>query len=138
MGDRLRVGVMFRPNRPLGTLPATAIRAQELGFDELWLPEDCFAHGGFAAAATALAYTDSLSVGIGLLPVSVRNVAVAAMEIATLAELYPARVQVAFGHGVEAWMRQIGARPPERLKALREVVVATRALVRGETVSAAS
>ena len=64
-----------------------------------------------------------------------RNPAIAAMEIATLCALHPGRVEVAFGHGVEAWMRQIGARPPDRLVALEEVVRATRALLRGETVT---
>ena len=127
---------MFPPTRPLRELPAAARSLERLGYDELWIAEDCFAHAGFTSAATALAYTTRLSVGIGLLPVPVRNVAITAMELGSLAQLHPGRVHAAFGHGVEAWMRQIGARPRNRLDALREVVVATRSLLNGEVVSA--
>ena len=59
------------------------------------------------------------------------------MEIATVAAIYPGRFSVAFGHGVEAWMRQIGARPPDRLVALEETVRAVRALLAGERLTVA-
>jgi 5,10-methylenetetrahydromethanopterin reductase len=130
-----RLGVMFQASRPVGELPQLARRAEALGLDELWMAEDCFLHSGPAAAAAALAVTERLSVGIGLLPLSVRNPAIAAMELATLANLHPGRFRVAFGHGVEAWMRQIGARPPDRIVAMEEVVGTVRALLRGGTVS---
>ena len=130
-----RLGVMFQASRPVRELPELARRAEALGLDELWLAEDCFLHSGPAAAAAGLAATEDLSVGIGLLPVSVRNPAIAAMELATLANLYPARTPVAFGHGVEAWMRQIGARPADRIVALEEVVGTVRSLLHGDHVS---
>jgi 5,10-methylenetetrahydromethanopterin reductase len=130
-----RLGVMFQASRPVRELPDFARRAEALGLDELWMAEDCFLHSGPAAAAAALAVTERLSVGIGLLPVSVRNPAIAAMELATLANLYPGRTRVAFGHGVEAWMRQIGARPENRVVALEEVVGTVHSLLRGEEVS---
>jgi 5,10-methylenetetrahydromethanopterin reductase len=128
-----RLGVMFQANRPVRELPDFARRAEALGLDELWMAEDCFLHSGPAAAAAGLAVTERLSVGIGLLPVAVRNPAIAAMELATLANLFPDRIRVAYGHGVEAWMRQIGARPPDRIVALEEIVGSVRALLRGET-----
>jgi alkanesulfonate monooxygenase SsuD/methylene tetrahydromethanopterin reductase-like flavin-dependent oxidoreductase (luciferase family) len=131
---RPRLGVLVGAKEPVANLPETAREAESAGFDELWLAEDCFLHGGLTAAATALALTERITVGTGLLPAAVRNPAIAAMEIATLALLHPGRVQVAFGHGVEAWMRQIGARPRDRLVALEEVVRATRALLHDETV----
>ncbi len=132
---RPRVGVLAAPQWPLAELPATARTVEAAGLDELWFAEDCFLHGGLTAAATALAVTERLKVGVGLLPAAVRNPAIAAMEVATLAALHPGRFEVAFGHGVEAWMRQIDARPPDRLVALEEVVRATRALLHGETVT---
>jgi 5,10-methylenetetrahydromethanopterin reductase len=130
-----RLGVMFQANRPVRELPDLARRAEGLGLDELWMAEDCFLHSGPAAAAAALAVTERLSVGIGLLPVSVRNPAIAAMELATLANLFPDRTRVAFGHGVEAWMRQIGARPADRIVALEEIVGTIRSLLGGDEVS---
>jgi 5,10-methylenetetrahydromethanopterin reductase len=130
-----RLGVMFQASRPVRELPELARRAEALGLDDLWMAEDCFLHSGPAAAAAALAVTERLSVGIGLLPVSVRNPAIAAMELATLANLFPDRTQVAFGHGVEAWMRQIGARPADRIVALEEIVGTIRSLLHGDEVS---
>ena len=50
----------------------------------------------------------SVRVGIGLLPVPLRNLALAAMEIATLARLFPDRFVPAIGHGVLDWMGQVG------------------------------
>jgi 5,10-methylenetetrahydromethanopterin reductase len=130
-----RLGVVFRPEWPPENLPAFARAAERHGFSELWLVEDCFLAGGLTMAATALASTSALGVGIGLLPAAVRNPAVAAMEIAGLARLHPGRLTVTFGHGVEPWMRQIGARPSDRLTALAETVSAVRALLAGEEVT---
>ena len=126
---------MFRPEWPAEQLPGFASQVERLGFDELWVVEDCFSAGGFTLASAALAATTSLKVGIGLLPTTVRNPAITAMEIAALARIFPSRLVVAFGHGVESWMIQIGARPANRLRTLAEVVTAVRELLEGKTVS---
>ena len=86
-------------------------------------------------AAAALAATERITVGIGLLPAALRNPALTAMEISGLARLHPGRFAAALGHGVDPWMRQIDARPPDRLAALEEIVSAVRALLAGETVN---
>jgi alkanesulfonate monooxygenase SsuD/methylene tetrahydromethanopterin reductase-like flavin-dependent oxidoreductase (luciferase family) len=128
---------MFRTDRPIAELPEAAQALERLGYDELWVVEDCFAYGGLTAAATALARTQRLAVGVGLLPVMVRNPAIVAMELATLASLYPNRLRAVVGHGVESWMRQIGARPRDRMVVLREVTHTVRALLAGETLTVA-
>ncbi|MBC8092335.1 MAG: LLM class flavin-dependent oxidoreductase, partial [Pseudonocardia sp.] len=46
---------------------------ERLGFDELWVVEDCFYAGGIAAGAVALASTDAITVGLGVLPAVLRN-----------------------------------------------------------------
>ena len=129
------LGVLYRPERLPEELPDAARAAERDGFDELWVVEDCFLAGGLTMAASALAVTERLAVGIGLLPAAVRNPAIVAMEIAALARVHPGRLRVAFGHGVDAWMRQIGARPQDRLVALEETVAAVRALLAGEEVT---
>jgi 5,10-methylenetetrahydromethanopterin reductase len=130
-----RIGVMFRPEWPPEELPGFARGAERAGYEELWLVEDCFLVGGLTMAASALAATREVTVGIGLLPAATRNPAIAAMEIAGLARLHPGRFAAAFGHGVEPWMRQIDARPANRLAALEETVAAVRALLAGESVT---
>lgn len=134
-GRRPRVGVVFRPDRSPETLPSTAAAVQRAGIDELWLWEDCFLQGGIAQAAVALAGSETLTVGIGVLPAPLRNVVTTAMEIATLATIYPGRVRVGIGHGVQAWMRQAGAAVPSPLTLLREYHAALRQLLSGRSVS---
>jgi 5,10-methylenetetrahydromethanopterin reductase len=129
------VGVVFPAQSPVEGLPAFARRVEETGLAQLWLVEDCFLSGGLTMAATVLASTEELGVGVGLLPATIRNPALAAMEIGTLAQLHPGRLEIAFGHGVREWMDQIGALPERRLEALEEVVQAVRSLLAGSTVT---
>jgi len=129
------LGVVFLPQLPPERLRGIARAADEAGLDELWLWEDCFWESGIAAAAAALGWTERLRVGIGLLPVPLRNVALTAMEVATLDRLFPGRVRVGVGHGVQEWMGQVGARVGSPLTLLREYLTALRALLRGERVS---
>ena len=132
---RPAVGVMFRCQEPPEELPAFARRAEELGYAELWLVEDCFFAGAVAPAAAALAATESIRVGLGVLPAVLRNPALVAMELAALARMFPGRVLPGFGHGIADWMRQVGAFPESQLAALGETVGAVRALLAGAEVT---
>ena len=129
------LGVMFRREHAPEHLPDFARRVEEAGFDELWLVEDCFYGSGIASAAAALASTGFIRVGLGIMPAVVRNPVFAAMEIATLARLYPGRFLPGIGHGVAGWMRQIGAFPKSQLRALEEVTVSVRRLLAGAQVT---
>ncbi|MFI6658995.1 LLM class flavin-dependent oxidoreductase [Streptomyces sp. NPDC050523] len=126
------LGAVFRPQLPPERLRAVARAADEAGLEELWLWEDCFLEGGISAAAAALAWTERVRVGVGLLPVPLRNVAVTAMETATLHRMFPGRAVVGVGHGVQDWMGQVGARVESPLTLLREHLLALRTLLRGE------
>jgi alkanesulfonate monooxygenase SsuD/methylene tetrahydromethanopterin reductase-like flavin-dependent oxidoreductase (luciferase family) len=133
----VRVGCVFRPENPPELLVEAARVAEDVGLGELWLWEDCFLHGGLTAAAIALATTSRLIVGVGVLPVPLRNVAITAMEIATLERTFPGRLRVGVGHGVQDWMGQVGERVASPLTLLREYTTALTALLRGETVTVA-
>ncbi|HEY3504454.1 MAG TPA: LLM class flavin-dependent oxidoreductase [Actinocatenispora sp.] len=133
----MRVGVMFPCRLSPRRLVEYARRAEDAGLDELWVVEDCFFAGGIATAGAALAATSRLTVGIGILPAVARNPAFTAMELAALAELHPGRLVGGIGHGVPAWMRQVGAYPASPLTALDETLRAVRGLLAGETVSLA-
>lgn len=129
------LGVIFHPSFPPETLADYARRAEDAGFDELWLWDDCFLPGALTSAAIALAATRSLKVGIGLMPATVYNPLFAAMELTTLARAFPGRLLPGFGHGVGAWMTQIGAAARSSLTAVDETVTAIRRLLAGDAVT---
>ena len=128
------LGVVFVP-----TLPPEALRplaaAADRHLDELWLWEDCFKESSIAAAGATLAWTQHVRVGIGLTPVPLRNVALTAMELATLHRLFPGRLLPGIGHGVQDWMGQVGARAASPLTLLREYAEALRRLLDGHEVT---
>ncbi len=129
------LGAVFRPQLAPERLRAVARTADEAGLEELWLWEDCFREGGISTAAAALAWTERVRVGVGLLPVPLRNVAITAMEAATLHRMFPGRAILGVGHGVQDWMGQVGARVESPLTLLREHLLALRALLAGERVT---
>ncbi|MFZ0186639.1 MAG: LLM class flavin-dependent oxidoreductase [Streptosporangiaceae bacterium] len=129
------LAAIFTPDQPPERLGAAAAAAEAAGLAQLWVWEDCFRESGIATATAVLATTSRLTVGIGLLPVPLRNVALTAMEIATLARLFPGRLTVGVGHGVLDWMGQVGARVESPMTLLREYTAALYALLHGQTVT---
>lgn len=128
------LAAIFPPRAPEQIGPV-ARAAEQAGLAQLWIWEDCFKEGGIATAAAMLAMTSRITVGIGLLPVPLRNVALTAMEISALSRLFPGRLTVGIGHGVQDWMGQAGARAESPMTLLREYATALSALLRGERVT---
>ncbi|MEU8657591.1 LLM class flavin-dependent oxidoreductase [Actinoplanes philippinensis] len=131
----MNVGAIALPQLPPERFRGVVEAAEEAGLEELWLWEDCFLTSGVATVSAALAWTERLTVGVGLLPVPLRNVAIAAMEFATLHRLFPGRARIGVGHGVQDWMGQVGARVASPMTLLREHVTALRGLLAGERVT---
>lgn len=130
------IGALIRRDIPPADVVAHA-RAVQSGFDELWVIEDLRFAGGISQAAAVLAATDTGAVGHGIAPAPFRNPAALAMEWATLAEIYPGRVIAGIGHGVQAWMAQIGEQVTSPVALLRETTLAIRQLLAGEEVTMA-
>jgi alkanesulfonate monooxygenase SsuD/methylene tetrahydromethanopterin reductase-like flavin-dependent oxidoreductase (luciferase family) len=126
------LGAVCWPQVPPERLRDVALAAEDAGLDELWLWEDCFWGGAVPQCAAALAWTSRLRVGIGVLPAPLRNVAATAMDTAMLHRLFPGRVTVGVGHGVQSWMGQIGAAAQSPMTLLREHLTALRALLHGQ------
>ncbi len=133
--QRAGIGVCFHRTYPPSLVTEFARRLDDGGADHLWVIEDCFYTAGVSLAATALAVTERLNVGVGILPTVARNPAVTAMEIATLCALAPGRVLPGLGHGVQEWMAQMGARAASPLTVFEEVMDAVRRLLAGEEVT---
>ncbi|MEV8375091.1 LLM class flavin-dependent oxidoreductase [Kribbella sp. NPDC056861] len=133
----LRLGLVFSPSLPPESVRAVARSAEAAGLDDFWVSEDCFKESAVASAVAALAATERVRVGIALLPVPLRSVAQAAMELATIDRLFPGRFVGGIGHGVQPWMAQAGVQVDAPLTLLREFATALRQLLDGEQVSVA-
>jgi alkanesulfonate monooxygenase SsuD/methylene tetrahydromethanopterin reductase-like flavin-dependent oxidoreductase (luciferase family) len=129
------VGLVLGSHLAPEDIRSTARLAEELGFGELWLAEDYFFTGGISGAGVALAASDSIPVGLGIVSALVRHPALLAMEIATLTRVYPGRVRPGIGLGVPAWVEQMALMPRSPLRAMRECVGSVRRLLAGETLS---
>lgn len=125
------MGVLLPRDLPADQILPYARRAEALGFDELWVVEDLGFRGGIAQAGAVLATTERIVVGIGILPAGARNAAFAAMELASLAQMFPGRVIGGIGHGMPHWMRSAGAWPASPLSLLGEHAHAVKELLRG-------
>lgn len=129
------IGMCFDRAFPAVAIPEYARRLEASGIDQLWVIEDCFFTAGISLAATALAVTERLAVGIGILPAVARNPAITAMEIATLANIAPGRFHPGIGHGVQDWMAQMGERTPSPLTTLDETITVVKRLLAGDEVT---
>ncbi|MFF3710856.1 LLM class flavin-dependent oxidoreductase [Streptomyces phaeochromogenes] len=128
------IGVLLPRDTPTRDIIPFARHAEEHGFEELWVVEDLGYRGGLVQAATVLASTTRIRVGVGLLPAGARNVAFTAMEIASLAQLHPDRLDIAIGHGMPSWMRSVGAWPKSPLTLLAEYITVLKSLLSGQPV----
>ena len=133
--SRAEIGMCFDRSFPAAAVVEYARKVEAAGIEQLWLIEDCFYTAGVSLAATALAVTERISVGIGILPAVARNPAITAMEIATLCNISPGRVRPGIGHGVQSWMGQMGVRPASALAALDETITVVKQLLAGDEVS---
>jgi alkanesulfonate monooxygenase SsuD/methylene tetrahydromethanopterin reductase-like flavin-dependent oxidoreductase (luciferase family) len=131
----LTVAATIRPHVAPEKMAAAGHAAEAAGLDEVWLWEDCFFSGGLTTAAMILSQTSTLKVGVGVLPVPMRSVALTAMEIATLYRAFPGRVRIGVGHGVQEWMAQIGENVASPMTLLREHLECLSMILRGDRVS---
>ena len=121
--------------RPAEDAVRLARSAEEAGFDELWVCEDLALSGGIAQVASALAVTTKIQVGLGIAPAAVRNPMYLAMEFASVARLSAGRFHAGIGHGMPAWLTQVGQHPGSLMACLREVSETVRDLLAGKQVS---
>ncbi|MEX1343885.1 MAG: LLM class flavin-dependent oxidoreductase [Candidatus Limnocylindrales bacterium] len=127
-----RVGIQVAATTPPSRLTEVVAEVERLGYAEVWLAEDYFELGGIAAVSAALAATESITVGLGILSARVRHPAVTAMELATVSALYPGRFIAGLGHGVPEWVGQMGLQPKSLIGSMREATSGVRRLLDGQ------
>lgn len=129
MANNARIGILLLSTTAPERLPTLAERCERLGIDEVWLAEDYFFYGGFAGVVQALGATTRVRVGLGVVSCVARHPSVTAMEIASVERSFPGRLIPGIGHGVPAWVAQMGLTPRSPMRALEEAVTGIRALL---------
>lgn len=131
MANDARLGILLLSTTAPERLPTLAASCERLGFDEVWLAEDYFFYGGFTGVVQALRVTERVRVGLGVVSCVARHPSVTAMEIASVERAFPGRFLPGIGHGVPAWVAQMGLTPRSPMRALEEAVTGVRALLAG-------
>jgi 5,10-methylenetetrahydromethanopterin reductase len=133
--DRSPVGLVLGSHMPPEKIVPMARLAEQRGFGELWFSEDCFFSGGMSGVTAALAGTERMPIGLGIVSAVTRHPALLSMEVATMSRLFPGRFWPGVGLGVPLWLHQMGLMPRSPLSALRECVTSLRRLLDGEQVT---
>ncbi len=133
--DSAPLGLLIGSHIPPARIGAMAALAEQNGFGEAWITEDLWYTSGVVGAAAALAATERIPVGLGIVSAVSRHASIQALDFATLGQIHPGRFWPGIGLGLPAWLDQMGVRPRSPLTAVREDVLAIRALLAGETVT---
>jgi 5,10-methylenetetrahydromethanopterin reductase len=109
--------------------------AESRGFEAVWQAESRLAREATVPMAAYAAVTSRITIGSGVIPVWTRNVALLAATFATLDELAPGRILCGLGAWWEPLASRVGVDRHHPLRAMREVVDATRQLLTLQPVS---
>jgi 5,10-methylenetetrahydromethanopterin reductase len=112
-----------------------AKRAEDLGFDSIWLTETRFTRDAITTAAAVAAATNRVRIGTGVTNPFTRGAVLTAVTFATLDELAEGRLIFGFGPGSPHILRRQGFDFDLPLTRMREHIEVVRRLLAGERVS---
>jgi len=130
----VRLGVALSNEVPLEESIALGRRAEELGFDEVWVPESRHGRSATTAAAVLARETTTIGIGVGVVNPFWRHPSLIAMEAGALDEASGGRLRL--GIGAALWtLRALGEddeRTRRPLAAMIEAVRIVKAMLAGE------
>lgn len=130
MAEKLAASLPIPPSVPASQRAAK--RAEELGYESLWIADS----GGpdpFVVAAAAAAVTSRVRIGTAVIPAYTRTPPVISCAAASCAELAPGRFILGIGASSENIVQKWSGIPFERpLSRVRETVGAVRGILAGE------
>lgn len=134
MGER-RVGLLFAGAPRVPEMVALARRAEERGFDSVWMAETRMTRDGFVPLAAMAAATSRIRVATGIVNVYTRGPVVLAISFAALEEIAPGRVVMGLGAGSPLVLAPQGVAWEKPVTRMREYCEVIRPLLRGERVT---
>jgi 5,10-methylenetetrahydromethanopterin reductase len=119
----MKVALGFNPVLPIPDATATARRAEELGFDSIWMHESLFQRDVITYISAMASATRRLRLGSGVINTFTRHPVTAATTFATLSELSGGRVSLGLGLGSFPTIPLIGHQifPVHETKPLRRI-----------------
>lgn len=133
--DAARTGLLFAGSPALPEMVRLAQRAEEQGFDSVWVAETRMTRDAFTPAAAIAQATERIRIGTGIVNVYTRNPVVLAISFLGLHELGPGRILLGLGTGSPRVLAPQGIPFHKPLTRLREYCDVIPPLMRGETVS---
>jgi len=114
---------------------AYAQYAEQRGFEAVWQAESRLVREATVPMAAYAAVTTRIKVASGVIPIWTRNVGLLAATFSTLDDLAPGRAILGLGAWWEPLASKVGVDRRKPLRAMREVVEATRRLLAMERVT---
>ena len=135
----MRLALGFNPVLSLKEAVATASRAEQLGFDSVWMHESLFQRDVVTYLSAMASGTERIRLGSGVINTFTRHPVTAATTFATLSELSGGRVNLGLGVGSFPTIPLIGhqifpVKENRPLRRLREYVEVVKAVWGGEKV----
>lgn len=131
-----KMGIGFLGGTNLETAISNVKLAESLGFRAAWIAEDYFFGGAFSTAATCVAATSQIELGIGVINPFTRHPVLTAMETASLDLAAQGRIVLGMGTSNIVWIeKKMGIPFRTPLKVLRESVEIIGDLLRNKTVN---
>jgi 5,10-methylenetetrahydromethanopterin reductase len=131
----MRVALYLQDKHPIREGMAYSRYAEERGFEAVWQAESRLVREATVPMAAYAAVTERIKVASGVVSMWTRNVGLLATTFSTLDELAPGRVVLGLGAWWEPLASKVGVHRHKPLKAMREIVEATRRLLAMERVT---
>lgn len=129
----MRFSLRVNNDLDFSTLVALAVKAEEFGFDQLWVSHDLFWRSAPVLLAVVARETNRIGLGAGVMNPSSMAVTEIAMAAATLQEVSGGRFLLGIGSGAPEFLGWAGITPPPPLGSTRSAVAAIRLLLTGES-----
>jgi 5,10-methylenetetrahydromethanopterin reductase len=130
---RLRRGVWFAGELPVGRMVDLARRAEDEGVDSVWMAEGYYARDAFMPLVAIAAVTSRVELVTGVVNPYTRHPALLAMSFATLDELSQGRAVIGLGSGERHQIEgQMGYAPFKPVTAVKEAVEVIQGMLTGK------